>query len=353
MKELAKVEMAPLANVEEAKEYLLGSFRQFTSIVRDKKTAQRYFGIAIHCLEQVPRLMECPRSSFRNALLESARLDLEPNSVQQLCWIVPRAQVKGGRPIARLEVGYRGLAQLVFRDGAVRKVWAMAVDEADEFIRREGSEQVLIHNPANQHREGTVKTMVAAYACAKLENGEVMRRVMDRGELECARKLSNSSAYNGPFAMEMYLKTPLKRLCKILPLRTQGRRVAETIDMEDEKHDIAPEPVAVEVAEVQEKTDVTSQPVDGTSHPTDGTSPAPKSPTALPQETRAEVNARILRTWEHLLDLDKIPRLTTKPFDWYVGKEITLGEMREFADYLAREMLKAERRIDPEKSMKH
>lgn len=325
-RELAKVEMAPLANVDEAKEYLLASFRQFTSIVKDKKTAQRYFGIAIHCLEQVPRLMECPRSSFRNALLESARLDLEPNSVNQHCWIVPRAQVKGGRPIARLEVGYRGLLQLVFRDGAVKKVWARAVDEKDEFRREEGTTQVLVHKLANEHNDGSVPTMVAAYACAKLENDEVMYRVMDRRELDAARELSKSSAYNGPFAMEMYLKTPLKRLCKTLPLRTQRLHVSETIHMEDELKDIAPEPV--EAVEVLKKDDVAH--------------PEPVKETALPQETQEELKARIKRTWEYLAELKALPRLT-EPLDYYMGPGLTDADRREFADYLAREMLKAER----------
>lgn len=328
---LAKVEQQPLATIEDAKEYLLGSFRQFQSIVGSAEKSKRYFGIAIHCLEQNPQLLECPRTSFRNSLVEAARLDLEPNSVQQLCWIIGRRQEKGGRPIARLEVGYRGLAQLVMRDGAVKSVWAMAVDEKDEFRREEGTKRVLVHNQRNHFSDGSVDSMVAAYACAKLHNDEVMYRVMDREELEAARKLSRSSAYNGPFAMEMYLKTPLKRLCKTLPLRSPdvARVVAETVHLEDELEDTAPAPIEVEPG-----------PGEGIGLHIDG----PEKETVLPEESREELDARIGRTWQYLDELEDTPELQQHPMEYYAGEECDTGTKREFADYLAREMLKAERR---------
>lgn len=353
---LAKVEQQPLATIEDAKEYLLGSFRQFQSIVGSAEKSKRYFGIAIHCLEQNPQLLECPRTSFRNSLVEAARLDLEPNSVQQLCWIIGRRQEKGGRPIARLEVGYRGLAQLVMRDGAVKSVWAMAVDEKDEFLREEGTKRVLVHNQRNHFSDGSVDSMVAAYACAKLHNDEVMYRVMDREELEAARKLSRSSAYNGPFAMEMYLKTPLKRLCKTLPLRSPdvARVVAETVHLEDELEDTAPAP---------EEGLGTPEPYPTTKDQRQGAAAAdaleadprvgansvmrgeePQKETVLPQETREELDARIGRTWQYLDELEDTPELQQHPMEYYAGEECDTGTKREFADYLAREMLKAERR---------
>lgn len=322
---LAKIEGQPLATVEGAREYLFSSFRQFQSIVGSEERSKRYLGIAIHCIEQVPRLLECPRSSFRNALIEAARLDLEPNSVQQLCWIIPRAEKKGGRPTARLEVGYRGLAQLVMRDGAVKSVWTMAVDEADEFIRTEGTDRVLIHNLANKFHDGSVETMVAAYACAKLHNDEVMYRIMDREELEAARKLSRSSAYDGPFAMEMYLKTPLKRLCKLLPLSSPeiARDVAATARLEDELEGVVPDheepqPPKIEVIEIQKEE-------------------------ALPQETRDEVNQRIEQTWGELADMDACPQLTKRGWQWYLTPDCEDDLAVEFADYLKRKLLDAER----------
>ena len=127
--------------------------------------------------------------------------------------------------------------------------------------------------------------------------------------------------------MEMYLKTPLKRLCKLLPLRTQAAQVAETIHLEDEQENIVPEPVPNEVplsfSEARSDT-------------------APKE-TALPQETLEELKARIRRTWKYLLELDRLPQLDHHPATYYPSDAVDPGEAREFADYLAREMLKAER----------
>jgi phage RecT family recombinase len=310
---LAKEEMQPLATVKDAKNYMWASHNQFAAIVQDKELALRYFAIGLHVIEQVPRLLECPRSSFRNALVEAARLDLEPNSVQQLCWIIPRAQQKGGRPIARLEVGYRGLAQLVFRDGAVKKVWCCAVDEADEFIRKEGTEQVLIHNQANPHRDGTVKTMVNAYAVAKLWNNETMYKVMDREELEAARALSKSSAYDGKFAMEMYLKTPIKRLCKLLPLKRPeiAKNIGDTIDLEDNLEDLPPsrkefEEPAGDVYEVQTER----APIPGETVTVDYEE---EKKTELPKESREEVNERIKGNWMLLEKMDALPTHDNPP----------------------------------------
>lgn len=326
MTQLAKLEMQPLATVDDAKNYMWSAFRQIQSLVKDKAKADRQLAIGLHCIEQNPRLLDCPRSSFRNSLVEAARLDLEPNSVQQFCWIIPRALKRGERPIARLEVGYRGLIQLVRRDGGIKDIWALGVDEADEFVREEGTRRGIVHRQENQMRDGRVENLVGAYACALLHNNVTTYKVMDREQLDAARKLSKSSAYDGPFAMEMYLKTPIKRLCKTLPLKDP--RVAEVIDLEDEKENIVPDPVEeVEVVEVA-----------GEPEPERATKPM-----ELPKETRAEINLRIKGNWDLLTDMDAIPVLKKAPVEHYVSIDCEDSVALEFANYLSVKVLEAER----------
>ena len=336
MGQLAQVEMQPLATVEDAKNYMLASFKQFDSIVGSVEKAKRFFAIGLHCIEQVPRILDCPRSSFRNALIEAARLDLEPNSVQQFAWIIPRAQKKGARPIARLEIGYRGLIQLVRRDGGVKDIWATAIDDADEFRRTEGTVRGIVHKQANPLRDGTVATMIGAYACALLHNDVTTYKVMDREELDAARNLSRSSAYEGPFAMEMFLKTPIKRLCKTLPLKDP--HVSQAVALEDLHENIVPDPmeVQVETVERQEALDAEAI-VDGHFAEQDA------EKVELPEETREELRERIVGNWGILMQLGEVPQLKKHTIEYYTSYSCDVAVMREFADFLSREVLKAER----------
>jgi recombination protein RecT len=322
--------MQPLATVEDAKNYMMASFKQFDSIVGSVEKAKRFFAIGLHCIEQVPRILDCPRNSFRNALIEAARLDLEPNSVQQFAWIIPRAQKKGARPVARLEIGYRGLIQLVRRDGGVKDIWSTAIDDADEFRRTEGTVRGIVHKQANPLRDGTVATMIGAYACALLHNDVTTYKVMDREELDAARALSRSSAYEGPFAMEMYLKTPIKRLCKTLPLKAPD--VAAAVALEDIHENIVPDPMEVQVEVVEARQEIIDKVVEHEAEKVE-----------LPEETREELVVRIIANWDMLLSFDAIPELKNHPVAYYESEDCDPAVQREFADYLSRLVLKAER----------
>ncbi len=337
--QLAQVEMQPLATIEDAKNYMLASFKQFDSIVGSVEKAKRFFAIGLHCIEQVPRILDCPRSSFRNSLLEAARLDLEPNSVQQFAWIIPRAQKKGARPVARLEIGYRGLIQLVRRDGGVKDIWATAIDDADEFRREEGTIRRIVHKQANQLRDGTVATMVGAYACALLHNDVVTYKVMDREELDAARALSRSSAYEGPFAMEMYLKTPIKRLCKTLPLKAPD--VAQAVALEDLHENIVPDPIEVQVEKVERQEAMDADAIETEAIIDGHFAEQDIEKVELPEETREEINERIWGNWTLLSNLNALPQVQ-KPPEHYTGPA-PIGVAREFADFLSRLVLKAER----------
>lgn len=325
----------PLLTIPNASEYLLSSFKQFQAIVGDEAQARRFFAIAMNVVEQVPKVLQCSRSSFRNALIEAARLDLEPNSVQQLCWIIPRGKE------ARLEMGYRGLVQLVLRDGGVKSVWSNLVYNGEDFDYDGGTNKIqhcpfaLIETPLDE--------MVAAYACAKLHSGEVQNAIMPRAQLEAARKMSKSTAYDGPFASEMYKKTPLKRLCKTLPLRSPD--VARAAWIEDEKEGVVPDP---EPAQERTVFEFNTAAVD-----TNEEAEARGEEVVVidaSEETREEVNDRISRTWKRLEELDALPELT-KPENWgydirwryYQSEKCGDDEALEFANFLTRCMLEAER----------
>ena len=312
-----KPETLPLRTIDAAKEYMLASFRQFESIVGNKDQCKRFFAIALNCVEQNHKLLSCSRNSFRNALIEAARLDLEPNSIQQLAWLIPR----GG--IIRLEPGYRGLCQLVLRDGGVRRIWAQAVYDDDEFRREEGVQHVLIHNPKDPWRSEDPDRMVGCYACAELASRAVDYECIGREELDKIRKLSHSEAYE-TFPIEMYKKTPLKRLCKRLPLRSpQWQRLTELEANDGIASDPEPDSTTTDTAMEEEKR-VIVQPLE-----------------PEPRESRDDINQRILTTWQQLVDSGRVPQLR-RSAEHYASSEVDDDTAREFATFLSRELFKAQ-----------
>ena len=175
--------------------------------------------------------------------------------------------------------------------------------------------------------------MVGAYACALLHNDVVTYKVMDREQLEAARELSKSSAYDGKFAMEMYLKTPIKRLCKTLPLKDP--RVAQVVALEDLHENIVPDPIVVEVDTREREEAMDAEVIEEELADMD------VKKTELPEETREEINERILGNMKLLVDFDEVP-VIHKPVEHYTGKA-PHNVARDFADHLSRLVLTAER----------
>jgi recombination protein RecT len=318
-------ENLPLATVPAAREYMLSAFRQFQSIIGDAQTTKRYMAIFLNCVEKAPKLLQCSRSSLRNALVESARLDLEPNSVQQLCFLIPY-----GRD-CQLQIGYRGLCQLVMRDGGVKSIYARAVYEGDKFEVHYGSKNALTHEPLDPWATPDLEKLTGCYAMATLASGLADHEVIGIEELQKIAAMSKSPARKD-WPIEMHKKAPLKRLCKRLPLKSpQWQRALEL----EERDGAPPEPEAPLI--VPENAAQTSLEPEGTTW----VKVAKPAPEPEPEETRRDLNDRIRKTWAYLEDLGARPAIK-QPMRHYTSTDCDDETAHAFADFLAREMLKAE-----------
>lgn len=214
--------MGQLATIHQAQNYLCVSNRpQFTQIFSgDEGKATRFLALALGVLQQNPKLLACEERTIRDSLLQAAECDLVPGSAMQHCFLVPYKRT------CQLQIGYRGLAEMVQREGAVKKVWGNIVyqDEVDEgkFVVHSGGQHELIHNrdPFREDPPSWSKLLeeglCGAYACAELATGAVNFEVVGLDVLERAKAMSRSDAWD-QWATEMVKKFPLKRLCKRLP----------------------------------------------------------------------------------------------------------------------------------------
>lgn len=195
------------------REDLSGYERQFAALLPSHVTTRKFFRIALNAVQHNPKLLECDQLSFRMALMECAQYGLVPDSVRQLAHLVPfNGKVK-------VIVGYRGLMELALRHPKV-----LAFDPPglvypnDDFDYRLGTDAFLHHRPADQV-EGE---WTHAYAVAHLVGGKSPFKVMPRKELDKVRDkaLANKKRSDTPWREHpeaMYLKTPVRRLCKWLP----------------------------------------------------------------------------------------------------------------------------------------
>ena len=91
------------------------------------------------------------------------------------------------------------------------------VYENDVFEYELGDNERIVHKPVFRGARGA---MVGSYAIAKTKDGAIYRRVLPEEDVIAIKNFSKSKEkgpWSGPFESEMWVKTAIRRLSKILP----------------------------------------------------------------------------------------------------------------------------------------
>ncbi len=112
-------------------------------------------------------------SAFLSAMLDAARLGLEPGTEQ--FYLTPR-KVKGQLEILGI-IGWQGLVELMYRAGAVATVVARVVRENDDYRYDEGVDEVPVHRYPKFAGESVRGGLVGVYAYARMTSGAVSQVV--------------------------------------------------------------------------------------------------------------------------------------------------------------------------------
>lgn len=185
-------------------------------------TADRMARIILTEFRRTPKLLNCTKESIAGAVLTAAQLGLEPGVVGQ-CWILPYGKE------ATFVPGYQGMVELAYRSGQIDYITAEVVYEKDHFEFELGTEPKLIHKPTTEEDRGELKYV---YAVAKVKGSDTpVFKVLTRQEVEKVKKASKSaySEYSpwNTWTEEMWKKTALKKLLKILPKSTEMLQLLE------------------------------------------------------------------------------------------------------------------------------
>lgn len=236
-------------------------------------TPERFARLTTTALSSNPRLQQCTPKSFIGAMLQAAQVGLEPNTVLQQAFLIPRKNAKTGNYETVFELGYHGMIDLAYRGGVI-EINAEAVYEHDEFEYSLGMDRTLKHKPALKDRGEPI----CVYATWKSKDGGSGFAVMSIEDVrKHAAQYSESykSGYSSPWKsdfLSMAKKTVLKQALKYAPMNVEFQRQiaadetvkstidADMMDVPDESIEtaFADEDVNPETGEITPKEEKTN-----------------------------------------------------------------------------------------------
>lgn len=192
--------------------------------------SDRFLRLALNELRWKPELRDCDLFSVIGAVMTCAQLGLEPSGPLNHVYMTPRnvniapkGQPKAWVKKVQLTVGYQGYIELAGRTGAVKNIAARAVYEGDQFDFEYGLEDRIVHKPTLGPDRGDI---VAAYAVARMVNGDYIPEVIDLDTIHRARDASDAYRRGyGPWIDHfeaMVRKTAVRRLWTWLPKTEAG-----------------------------------------------------------------------------------------------------------------------------------
>lgn len=201
-----------------ARDLLASMEKEFAACLPKMLPPDLFMRVALTGFRKTPELLDCTRKSLLGALLETARLGLEPCTEQ--AYLIPYKQE------CTLVIGYQGYVQLMYRTGLVDHVEAEMIYEADEWEDTRGDGGRFFHKP-NWLAADRGKP-VLAYAFARLVGGgrtkvEMCTRAQAEAIVRDYAKAAKSPWKTGSFK-PMWQKTPVRQLQKWAPKSAEIRR---------------------------------------------------------------------------------------------------------------------------------
>ena len=186
----------------------------------DKAAVEQAIGVFLGAAHRNPAILQCTRPSIANTILAAAALRLQAGDVLGLAYCVPY----GGQ--LQLQVGYKGLKELAYRNPQVKAVRAGVVVAGDTFDYDLGggvdTQPWVRHKKCPEHLESE-ENVQYAWAVVELEGRIILLDVKTRPEIDARRKRSRARKHSpwdtdfGPMSM----KTALRDCLRLAPLTAE------------------------------------------------------------------------------------------------------------------------------------
>jgi recombination protein RecT len=208
----------PQARFKAIQDFVEKSGDRLGAVLPKHLTKDRFVRLIVSAVSRTPALLDCSKESIVLAAAQAAALGIEPNTPLGLGYLIPFRNKQSARTEAQFIPSFKGLVRLAIQSGEVQKVCAHIVHERDTFEIAYGTDERIVHMPyLGKDGPGDI---LGAYAVAEMKNGSKQIAFMTLHELEAIR-LRSKSPEEGPWVTdrpEMYKKTVVRRLSKMLPL---------------------------------------------------------------------------------------------------------------------------------------
>lgn len=201
-------------------------------------TPDKFRQVAATAIGSTPDLLDCMHKNPRavlTALANCAKDGLLPDNREAAL-----VAFKGNLTYIPM---ISGVLKRMRNSGEVASISSAIIYANDTVDYVQGDDEKLVHKPKWDGDRGEA---VAAYAIIKLTSGETYREVMSKKEIMAVKNASRAKGgpWSGPFELEMWRKTVLKRAAKYCPLSDE--RIRDMLDRDNDLYDLdavrAPQP---------------------------------------------------------------------------------------------------------------
>lgn len=134
---------------------------------------EKMLRLCINAVHKTPDLLKCDPKTVLGAMMASAALDLEPNTVQQQAFLIPYKRNKkvGDEWVqvydCQFQIGARGFRTLAYRSPLIKSLEAEAIHKGDHWKHRVGSQAFFEYEKALTDRGN----LIGAFSYARLADG--------------------------------------------------------------------------------------------------------------------------------------------------------------------------------------
>lgn len=174
----------------------------------------KFVSTVLTAIVEEPDLLRCDRRTLFLSTLKCARDGLLPDKREAA--LVPYRDGDNATKVVQYMPMVAGLLKKVRNSGQLASLSANAIYAEDQFSYTLGDDEKIIHVPAWRKSRGH---LVGAYAIAKTKDGNIYRRVLGLEDIEAIKAASKAKKgpWHGPFESEMWIKSAIRRLSKLLP----------------------------------------------------------------------------------------------------------------------------------------
>lgn len=212
--------------------------RAIPETLRRHLTPERIMRVAWSSIQRNRELSKAHPLSIANAIIQASELGLEPNNILGHAYLVPFRSKDLPAPWeyeCQMIPGYMGKVEIARRSGQISTIYAEVVRENDEFNYQLGDSPIITHRPLLSSERGK---MIAVYAVAIMKDGTKQRVVMETWQVELRKQVAKTKKVWDAWPEEMWKKTALHQLWKLLP-KTPEMRDLEEHELQHEA-DLAP-----------------------------------------------------------------------------------------------------------------